>query len=823
MKLGLSIAVAAMLGIALLIGLLLRPASAPSAGAPPSLASPTLEIATAPEPASRAPIEGVVRAAVDLSASTAETVSGEIVAVRGLCLAAEDRRPLASCVVGAGSPFLHVRTAHELDGASSLSDERGTFRLEVAASFQPRELWIEGEGRCRRRIELRALDGWARAVDSDPAREIDLGEILLDRGREVRGVVREPDGKPIARAELFAHVPVREDLEFAVVTAAPEVTLFARSDVQGRFAFVPHAPAGRYEFELVQPKSHELLSPQGFALEGEGHEALELVVTAVPLPRITGRLRIAGLAELHPGWSEGLVIVGTDRSRVPFAPTLDVTGSFVFEARRGEREPLQIEITGGDFAPLRLPQAIPWGTSDLEIELVTAGSLHLTVVDAQSGAPIERFAAFCASRDPQAPKPALEWPEPARHEGGTLRLGGVPAGAWVLHVWTDQAGYFGTREIHFEKQHEETPRFRVEFERRAARHVVVRNAHAELVAGAELALFDAATFGEGVLPIASARTDADGAARIEAVGIKGPFLLRIREPLRGLVVLEEVQLGSDLPALEIALPMAGTVQGRVEPREIASRAPFYVELRGVDPRATKHLVLPQDLGSDGSFRWEGVPPGAWEVHVLLPRLATSLAVEPILVAPGDGVNVGTLAPNAARCAALTLSVTWSEGSLEGSRLELRRRSRSSERHPQLPVAIEHMLSSEQRATFDFLAEGEYSLRLVHAASHDRVEMLYPHPIVLELGAQKELHWQVEARRLRFRALGPDGAALANEDLITTPGRSLRCRTDEQGYVELRLAPFTAISLQRLRHAGASAILAEGRSGDLGDVVFQAQD
>ncbi|MBK9387869.1 MAG: carboxypeptidase regulatory-like domain-containing protein [Planctomycetes bacterium] len=427
MKLGLSIAAAAMLGIALIVGLLLRPASAPSAGASPSLASPTLEAATAPEPASRAPIEGVVRAAVDALASTVETAPGRVVAVRGLCLAAEDRLPLAGCVVGAGGPLLQVRTAHELDGPSLLSDERGAFRLEVAASFQPRELWIEGEGRCRERIELRALDEWARAVDSDPAREIDLGEILLVRGREVRGVLREPDGKPIARAELFARIPVREHLEFAVVTAAPEVTLFARTDAQGRFAFRPHAPAGSYEYELVQPASHELLSPQGFALEGDGHEALELVVTAAPLPRITGRLRIAGLAELPPRWSEGLVIVGTSRLRQPHAPTLDAAGHFVFEARRGERDPLQIEITGGGFAPLRLPQAIPWGTSDVEIELVTTGSLHLAVVDAQSGAPIERFAAFCVSRDPQVPKPELEWPEPARHEGGTLMLGGVPA------------------------------------------------------------------------------------------------------------------------------------------------------------------------------------------------------------------------------------------------------------------------------------------------------------------------------------------------------------------------------------------------------------
>ncbi|MBK9387870.1 MAG: hypothetical protein IPN34_23890 [Planctomycetes bacterium] len=361
------------------------------------------------------------------------------------------------------------------------------------------------------------------------------------------------------------------------------------------------------------------------------------------------------------------------------------------------------------------------------------------------------------------------------------------------------------------------------FERRAARLVVVRNAHAELVAGAELALFEAATFGEGVLPIANARTDADGAARIEAALIKGPFLLRIREPLRGLVVLEEVQLGSDLPALEIALPMAGTVQGRVEPREIASRAPLYVELRGAEERATKHLVLPQDLGFDGSFRWEGVPSGAWELHVLLPRLATSLAVEPILVAPGDNVNVGTLTPNAARCAALTISVAWPEASLEGFRLELRRRSRSSERHPQLPVPIERMLSSEQRATFDFLAEGVYSLRLSHDAERDHVELLYPHPIALELGAHKELHWQVEARRLRFRALGPDGSALANEDLITSTGRSMRCCTDAEGRVDLPLAPLTAISLERVRKHGMLAILGSGLSGEIGDIVFRARD
>ena len=69
------------------------------------------------------------------------------------------------------------------------------------------------------------------------------------------------------------------------------------------------------------------------------------------------------------------------------------------------------------------------------------------------------------------------------------------------------------------------------------------------------------------------------------------------------------------------------------------------------------------------------------------------------------------------------------------------------------MSLEQVLPPAERVHFEFLAGGEYALRLVHEAKHDHVELLYPHPIALEPGAPQELHWRVEARRLRFRALG----------------------------------------------------------------------
>jgi hypothetical protein len=302
--------------------------------------------------------------------------------------------------------------------------------------------------------------------------------------------------------------------------------------------------------------------------------------------------------------------------------------------------------------------------------------------------------------------------------------------------------------------------------------------------------------------------------------------LQVRGPGFGFVLVEDVELGVDLPALALVLPPAAKLSGRVEPPAIPGRGRFLVELHAASPRdgapRRSSALSRQEVGLDGAFRWDELAPGAWEVRLLLPRLEIVLAERALVVAPGEELDLGTLLPNDARCPALHVSVAWPQAPPRSYELVLQRQPQPYERSVSRDERFERMLSSEVRARFDYLSGGSYALRIVLRAGSNHVELRYPELLSLAAGAPQEIRWEAQVRPLRFRALGPDGKALVNENLVVPVGRSVRCRTDALGFVELDHAPLEEISLVRLRHSADTALLAAGLRGDLGDLVFRSQ-
>lgn len=88
-------------------------------------------------------------------------------------------------------------------------------------------------GRSRVEIVAPGFMPYTTEVDVQRDRTVDLDVIRLEPGAEVRGVVRDVDGKPVAGA--FVHVGAEEDLRY-------EVARRTMTDAQGRFSVSGVAP-----------------------------------------------------------------------------------------------------------------------------------------------------------------------------------------------------------------------------------------------------------------------------------------------------------------------------------------------------------------------------------------------------------------------------------------------------------------------------------------------------------------------------------------------------------------------------------------------------
>ncbi|HET6164290.1 MAG TPA: hypothetical protein VFG37_11520 [Planctomycetota bacterium] len=101
---------------------------------------------------------------------------------------------------------------------------------------------------------------------------------------------------------------------------------------------------------------------------------------------------------------------------------------------------------------------------------------------------------------------------------------------------------------------------------------------------------------------------------------------------------EAVPLPRDGSELRLVIPRRGDVEGRLRAVPQEFRGSFSIELRGSELFGDRTLDA-NDLASDGSFRFEGMAPGTYDLEVSLARnfqLGESLLrVENVVVAPGE--------------------------------------------------------------------------------------------------------------------------------------------------------------------------------------------
>jgi hypothetical protein len=163
------------------------------------------------------------------------TVSGTIVD--------RDGNPVAAARVRMYAPYPQAAGAKKF--AESLSDEHGRFKLgPIEAVYRNRpDLLVEAEGFA----PLSTLGG---EISVYPDREVDLGKLVLDRGRVFTGRVLDVDGKPRANATVSTGC-VRNYLGHTVANILPERTV--TTDTDGRFQ-TTSIPAGFLSLTVRVPE-----------------------------------------------------------------------------------------------------------------------------------------------------------------------------------------------------------------------------------------------------------------------------------------------------------------------------------------------------------------------------------------------------------------------------------------------------------------------------------------------------------------------------------------------------------------------------------------
>ncbi|MBL8900609.1 MAG: carboxypeptidase regulatory-like domain-containing protein [Planctomycetes bacterium] len=384
------------------------------------------------------------------------------VEVKGVCVAAEDQTPLAGCVVRVMSLPLSADPAlPETELLRAQADASGNFSVQVDLPFGFFEARFEIDGRCQ---VGRALSPKPPAPGEEAkVLVIDLGNVDLPIGREVRGVVLDVSGAPVAGAAI--RVPaVKGIAPHREQHGAPGLTLRAVADAQGQFRFERRFPPGNYQILWELPQERELRSPLRFDVKLE-IPATELEIRTSMLPIITGRIVLPGVAKDQPLPIQGLEVVGTSGKQI-YRTKVDALGRFSFRARVQDKGPVLLDIPAGAIEAYRHPAAVAWGTQDVELVIQSAGGVEVVVVEAGTGAPIELFAALCIPMDGDRPMRDIVWPEAATHPGGKAKVNEVPAGDCMLHVWAKAPEYATAKQVRFTRKAGETPVLRVEFERK---------------------------------------------------------------------------------------------------------------------------------------------------------------------------------------------------------------------------------------------------------------------------------------------------------------------------------------------------------------------
>lgn len=522
-----------------------------------------------------------------------------------------------------------------------------------AFPFVPqRELTIELVFHCPGRVE--STKHWA------PLRNgltIELGDLPLQPGTPFQLRVIEAPDRPCAGVEVFANLVEHRDKTHGMVGLGP-------TDAAGVVARETSLP-GRWRYEL---RTFLAGDKEGeFELPLQGTTFVHTIVLRRPPPELsisgkvadTSGVPVPGLELWLPVSAHGYLTTRTGED-----------GSFLFSIGAPREGPdrrfhLQLARERWDLTMVDNGGEFPWGTNDLAlvVQRRVPASLSLSVVDGNTGKPVERFAATCRPDLGAFSCRAVRPGTPEVHAGGLLHFGNLAPGRHRLCLFPEEP-LADVLELSVELREGETSTGRIELLPHAQLQIETVDAATQLpLAGVEVQLGrvlpeqqvgevnldtfrftrDSGSFsrGTGVLMLDHATSEQRGLATLRAA--RGtPALVVIAGGERCVArMVKDVTLTQPQNRMRIEVETAASLSGTVVPVELLRRfGPTEADLARAAEReqvswpgpeqfagnygrvklrrqGNDRAVAAADLAPDGSFRLGSVPSGCFEAWLNL--------------------------------------------------------------------------------------------------------------------------------------------------------------------------------------------------------------
>ena len=569
----------------------------------------------------------------------------ELAQLRGRCVD-DAGAPLAGVTVHLsgsarfGNDALAPRPGPWKNPDSLVTGADGRFGFAFAAAAELSfSLRARAEGRLPRSGSWRLIDA---------GQGIDLGDILLPAGVQVRGRVVDEDGAAVQGASVvLTALPVALAADMGLVGSS-----WGSSGVDGSFCIRDAIPPGVWPLEL-ETSGLKLLAPDRVTIDTS--PGPPVVVTVRRTPTIEGVVLdttgapVAGVSVVADTDREGRRVGGTSRE----------DGAFTIQAVDVDPQPIRLRIDdAGPCDPTWHDERLwPWGSRDVHVVLPRSLSFELRVVEGATGAPVTRFAVSCYGERSRSSRDSA-YRLSGEHADGRVTVDRVWRGNNSLLVMPLDPDLLPSRTIGFEATDAGIPAMLVELERLLPARVRVTTSSGEAVNGSKVEVvqkggrsFDARSVAydlrrgaRDLTPdprfrrhelISKAVTAADGTAslflpvdmRDLAVRVSGQHATAIVDP----VVLAPGQ------ELAVVLPDSGGIVGTVllaglDPTRLS------IEFCGSDRRWVPGADR-LHLERDGTFAYRGLAPGRYRVELRSDGRTLDLQVPDVAVSAGRDSEV----------------------------------------------------------------------------------------------------------------------------------------------------------------------------------------
>lgn len=542
----------------------------------------------------------------------------------------EGEAPVAGAVVRLvnADPARRALQLPALPARDARTDEVG--RWEMSA-FQGKVFDLEARARGYAPMVVPGIELESEREDLGA---VDLGTVVLTRGRNLVGTVLDPDRRPVAGAEVSARETGRSGLATRSTTVSDDAGRFVLRDLRGgaRVAVLADHP------EFLAARVEPVTVPSDEADGGSGDEVTIVLERGTSvLGRVTdeaGRpVARAGVAIFAQGGG------GSARGGQSTAST-DEQGDFALHHVPGG--PATLQVSHRDYPRHSEPvQLLPPHLGPTQVDIVLRGadgSLRGQIRD-ERGEPVAAAMVLLPGdgilRSASAHTDA---------EGG-FQVVNVDAG--LREVVVHHAAFASYRT---EIEVDSNSWLDVELRSGVSVSGRVVDGNGDPVAGARI---DTTPIGEaGQATREGAVSAADGSFTVERL-VPGRYLLGAR--VAGYYAPQEPEplvLDGDLDGVTLEVRRGVTLEGRVVGADFDELASLKIFARHVNSDG-RISPLQADVDFEGGFRLDGLSPGTWRVSVGLmtlggPRSAevvveSGRSPEPVVLRLGDGFKIrGTL-------------------------------------------------------------------------------------------------------------------------------------------------------------------------------------